>query len=168
MAKDNRAGTAVTTEAAPDLWTNVGRENTQLLQRCLDIMRVMSTRYNAIDVDHWVRPWMAGDKGAIAYYLDATREIALPYVYSPKHRMYDITSFGFLSSDVQGVLDLSLAKVRQIIATSGESNTVFGGVPATFDYPGMTQLLALLPSQPGVNVVVRPVTADFAIWRVTV
>ena len=166
----DRQSAATTTMAAeaPDSWRNVEVVDGPLLQRCLDIMRLMSSRYNAIDVDHRVRPWMAVEKGAIAYYLDGTREIVLPYAFSPKHKMYDITSFGFQSSDVQGVLDLALAKLRKIIALSGVSSTVFAGVPSEYDYPGMNQLLALVPSQPGVQVTVLPVAADFSVWRIKV
>jgi hypothetical protein len=152
----------------PDTWIDVSVGDGPLLQRCLDIVRMMSKRYNAIDVDHRVRPWLAVDKGVIAYYRDGDDEIVLPYQFSQKHRMYEITSFGFLSNNVQGVVDLAVAKLRKIIASSGLSNTVFAGVPTEYDYPGMHQFLALVPVQPGVQVTVLPVASDFSMWRITV
>jgi len=155
-------------DPTPDSWVNVEADDTPLLQRCVEIMQTMSSRYDILDIDHRVRPWIAVEGGSIAYFLDSTHEIVLPYVFSPKQRMYDITTFGFLSNDVQGVLDLALAKLRKIIVLSGVSSTVFAGVPTTFDYAGMSQLLALLQSQPGVQVKVLPVAGNLSMWRITV
>jgi len=152
----------------PASWLNVEIENTGLLERCLTVLRKMSSRYNAIGLNDRVRPWMAAEGGTVAYYQDAAYEIVLPFAYSARHRMYDIASFGFLSGNVQGVMDLALAKLRHVIEASGESRTVFSTVPTSFDYPGMSQFLNLLPAQPGVQVVVRSIASDIAIWRITV
>lgn len=145
------------------MWTEVGFDDLELLQRFVDIMKMMSKRYQRVTVEATVRPWLKTRGGKIYYYKQGVLEIVLVVVYSPKRSLYRLNTVGFLNGAPQQVFDILCQKLKTLLALEG-TNEAYAIVPLQWDYPPMAQFVELAPTFPGAQITVNRVSRDRVEW----
>ena len=94
------------------MWTEVGLDDEVLLQRCLDIMKAMSSRYERVTIEETVRPWLKVEGGKAYYYKQGILEIVMVLLFSPKRSQFRLTTVGFLNGAPNQVFDLLRVELK--------------------------------------------------------
>ena len=148
------------------MWSEISFDDTQLLERGMLIMKLMSQTFQNWTLAQRIRPWMRLAHGHVYRYLQGDVEIVLGIAVDPKKALTRIYALGFIGGQPQAVLTLVLDKLRTLLPQNGVQEC-FASFPQTWDFAPMAQLVSQVPAQPGVSVQVELASQDQLIWKIS-